>query len=184
MQASRLASPISPAAPALHSWKPVPASRTQNSHHPQALFSHDCSSSCGYWMLSPGKQAPELPLPTGLNALCLQELPCLLVARADKLAPGLLLLKAWFLCTFSATVLPSWSPWPASRPQNSYCLLARIPHACSSCCGSWEPTPQYKQTPGPLLYCGHQKIQTHKLCYPQAPSTCYPVPGVCCHICK
>jgi hypothetical protein len=51
---------------------------------------------------------------------------------------------------------------PANRLQSSHCLKAWLPCACSSCCGSWKPTPQHKLTPGPLLPCGHQMIHAHQ----------------------
>jgi hypothetical protein len=59
------------------------------------------------------------------------------------------------------------SPAPASKPQGSHCLQTWVFHTCSSCQGSWKPTPQLKQTPGPLLPCGHHMLQAHWLCCPK-----------------
>jgi hypothetical protein len=75
-----------------HSQNPAPGSRPQGSRCLQALFSCDCSSSCG-WMPAPGKQAPEFLLPTGLDLPYLEQLLWLLVTCANKQAPELLLPK-------------------------------------------------------------------------------------------
>jgi hypothetical protein len=47
----------------------------------------------------------------------------------------------------------------ASRPQNTCCLQAWIPHTCRSCYGSLKPMPQHKYTTGPPMHSGHQTIQ-------------------------
>jgi hypothetical protein len=71
----------------------MPASRPQGSRSPQALLSLDCNRSYGSWKLTPGKQAPELLLPSGFDTPCLQQLLWFLVTCANQQAPGLWLPK-------------------------------------------------------------------------------------------
>jgi cytochrome c553 len=95
------------------------------------------------WNPHTSMQASKLLVPVGVGPPCLQQLLWLQVVywQAGPKAP-----TACRLCspvTAAAAMAPG-SQHLASRPQNSHCLQAWIPHACSSCHGSWKPMPQHK----------------------------------------
>jgi hypothetical protein len=63
-------------------------------------------------------------------------------SQPGKQAPELLLSKGLVPCASAVTMAPS-SP-PASKLQGLCYLKTWVSHTCSSCCGSWKPTPQCK----------------------------------------
>jgi hypothetical protein len=142
------------------------ASSPQCSCCPPALFSCYCSSSCGPWTLAPGKWAPELPLTSGLDSPCLQQLPLFLVTHADKQASGLLLPKGLVPPCLQHYCTALWEPTTSKKapklplpedmdpPCLQQLLWLLVIHTCkqapglllpsglsSRCYGSWKPMP-------------------------------------------
>jgi hypothetical protein len=91
---------------------------------PTALFSHDCSSSCGSWKPAPGKQAPRLLLPrlgSPVLAALLHCPPGACTQQAGPINPDAHRLGSPMPA--AAAVAPE-SPCPnTSRPQGLCCLL-------------------------------------------------------------
>jgi hypothetical protein len=89
-------------------------------------------------MLAPGKQVPELPLPTGLDPLRLQQLPWLLVNHAGKQASGLLLLKGFVLLCLQHYSTDLLDLRPSKQDLELPLPEAWFPCACNSYCGSLQ----------------------------------------------
>jgi hypothetical protein len=96
-------------------------------------------------MLAPGKQVPELPLPTGLDPLRLQQLPWLLVNHAGKQASGLLLLKGFVLLCLQHYSTDLLDLRPSKQDLEPHCLKLGFPVPATAtvapCNMCWQADP-------------------------------------------
>jgi hypothetical protein len=146
VQASRLGSPVLAAVPLYcnpgsPSWQSGP--RTPMAHKLGSPIPAAAAVAPGKPRQQAGLRAPTA---TGLVPLCWY---CTPRSPAGNQALELGCQQSWFPHAWRTTILLSQSPCPESRPQNTCCLKAWFPWACSSChaCTS-------NQAPGLLMPAG------------------------------